>query len=79
MTQAQIQLSKYMRKAWTDFAKNPTAGPGWPALGTNGGIELQNLGADGGSGVVLQSQAAYDAAALCPVLNPVDMALQNSY
>jgi hypothetical protein len=24
-----------MQKAWADFAKNPTSGPGWPRVGSD--------------------------------------------
>lgn len=32
VTTKQENLSKYMQKAWADFAKNPTGGPGWRAV-----------------------------------------------
>ncbi|KAJ4289125.1 hypothetical protein N0V90_011467 [Kalmusia sp. IMI 367209] len=35
-TPAQRALSALMRGAWARFAKDPEAGPGWPALGSKG-------------------------------------------
>ncbi|KIW14280.1 hypothetical protein PV08_07062 [Exophiala spinifera] len=32
VTTKQESLSRYMQKAWADFAKNPTGGPGWKAV-----------------------------------------------
>lgn len=43
-TSDEINLSKYMQHAWANFAKNPSGGPGWPKLGSNGGVELGVLG-----------------------------------
>ncbi len=31
-TASEAQLSVYMQKVWADFAKNPSAGPGWAAI-----------------------------------------------
>ena len=48
----EVRLSSFMQKAWANFAKNPSAGPGWEAV--NGGDELTCLGCrddeDGGQG-----------------------------
>jgi Carboxylesterase family len=33
-TEQEVELSKYMQKAWTDFAKDPTVGPGWATYGS---------------------------------------------
>jgi carboxylesterase type B len=33
-TTEQIGLSKVMQSTWANFAKNPTAGPGWDTVGT---------------------------------------------
>lgn len=30
-----IFLSRTMQKAWADFAKDPTKGPGWPKVGSS--------------------------------------------
>lgn len=32
VTTKQEKLSQYMQKAWADFAKNPSGGPGWRAV-----------------------------------------------
>jgi carboxylesterase 2 len=77
VTPAQIALSKYMRGEWTDFAKNPTAGPGFPAIGTNWGFELQNYGPDGSSTGKLQSLLSVDLA--CPLYNVIDLAMGLGY
>lgn len=34
VTPDQIKLSKFMQRAYADFAKNPVKGPGWNRLGT---------------------------------------------
>lgn len=34
-TEQEMQLSKMMQKAWADFAKNPSDGPGWSAVGSD--------------------------------------------
>ena len=39
-TSGQLEVSKRMQKAWVDFAKNPSQGPGWdmaPKIGVFGG------------------------------------------
>ena len=45
-TPTQEGLSKYMQTLWANFAKNPTAGPGWPALTAN--LATNKLGELGG-------------------------------
>ena len=50
VTQQEIQLSKYMQSTWANFAKDPSAGPSWPRLGTNNGTELGDIGANGSDG-----------------------------
>lgn len=52
-TAQQYALSDYMRGAWARFAKNPSMGPGWAAVGSFNGTDLAVLGADGSSGVTL--------------------------
>jgi len=60
-TADQIALSKYMRKVWADFAKNPSAGAPWPKLGSHAGIELGILGgAQNKSGESTQSLLVAD-------------------
>jgi hypothetical protein len=41
VTPTQIALSKYMQGAWAGFAKNPSAGPGWPRLGSAWELSLE--------------------------------------
>lgn len=41
ITTGQIQLSRYIQTAWANFAKNPTAGPGWASVKT--GVEQDLL------------------------------------
>ncbi|KFZ11966.1 hypothetical protein V502_07329 [Pseudogymnoascus sp. VKM F-4520 (FW-2644)] len=43
-TPDQEGLSKYMQTTWANFAKNPSAGPGWPAIGSTSGNTLAELG-----------------------------------
>ncbi|KAK5109587.1 hypothetical protein LTR85_002479 [Meristemomyces frigidus] len=72
VTPDQIALSKYMQGVWAGFAKNPTAGPGWPKLGSNGGVELGDLGnaAENATGerTVALSEADYPCALYDPIL-----------
>ncbi|KAF2759424.1 cholinesterase [Pseudovirgaria hyperparasitica] len=42
-TSEQERLSNIMRSAWARFAKDPTGGPGWSAVGSNK-LDLQVLG-----------------------------------
>lgn len=44
VTQTEIELSAYMQRIWAGFARDPFAGPGWPKLGSNGGVELGVIG-----------------------------------
>lgn len=46
-TPDQIQLAGYVQKTWANFAKDPSAGPGWPRLGSAGGKELGLIGGEG--------------------------------
>ena len=59
-TPQEIALSKYMQDAWARFAKNPKQGPGWNRLGTNGGADLGELGANGGTGVTVIPEEKID-------------------
>lgn len=77
VTANQIALSKYMQGAWANFAKNPTGGPGWPKLGSNGGVELGELGGDNPSGEKTVALTVADYA--CPVLDPIILASGGGY
>ena len=68
VTQQQIQLSKYMSGVWAGFVKNPSAGTGWPRIGSALGIELGDIGSNGSTGERTIALLAADYA--CPVLNP---------
>jgi hypothetical protein len=59
-TAQQFALSNYMRGAWARFAKNPTGGPGWNAIGTSDGIDLGTLGTNGSNGVQVISREFVD-------------------
>lgn len=60
-TTQQKELSRVMRKAWTDFAKDPNgAGPGWAAVGT-GENDLGEFGRDGNEGVEIVNREVADA------------------
>lgn len=77
-TATQIALSKYMQGVWAGFAKDPTAGPGWPALGTNLGNELGILGGKdvpAGEETVTLLTADYP----CVVLDPLLIAIGGAY
>lgn len=37
------------------MARNPSAGPGWPKIGSNSGNELGELGLNGTSGVMVDN------------------------
>jgi hypothetical protein len=43
----EVELRKYMQKGWTDFAKDPAAGPGRATYGSKKGVRpvgLERLG-----------------------------------
>lgn len=67
-TDQQIALSKYMRKAWADFAKDPKAGPGWDKLGTTG-EDLAVLGLDGSVRSTMVNESVVDSK--CAIFAPV--------
>ncbi|TVY82450.1 Acetylcholinesterase [Lachnellula suecica] len=53
-------LSHTMRRAWPNFAKDPTgAGPGWNRLGSTA-ADVALLGANGGTGVTMMPQGDLD-------------------
>lgn len=51
-TAQEVTLSKYMQTAWANFAKDPTAGPGWTAVGKPYS-SVGALGTNGSSGVTV--------------------------
>lgn len=67
-TSQQVALSKFMNQAWAAFAKDPMAGPGWPALGSFQ-EDLASLGPLGSSGATMIKQSAVDFR--CPVWFPI--------
>lgn len=72
-TKAQAQLSLRMQKVWSGFARDPQAGPGWPALGTAFGKELQEFGFDGKADARTINLSIADYP--CPVWDPLYTAL----
>jgi len=68
-TAQEYALSQFMQGAWAQFAKNPTLGPGWNALGTFNGFDLGALGNDNSSGVTLIPQMEVDAR--CELYKPI--------
>jgi hypothetical protein len=67
-----------MQKAWTDFAKDPAAGPGWPKLGSNKGVELGVLGGmNAPAGESTENLLVADYA--CPLFDPVLVAAGLAY
>lgn len=54
-TTQQYALSRSMRSAWAAFAKNPTYGPGWNAVGTGAAGIVLSGGTKGVAGGVLAS------------------------
>jgi hypothetical protein len=46
-TAQQAALSESMMKVWTDFAKDPKAGPGWERVGSAGGKDLGRFTGEG--------------------------------
>lgn len=77
-TATEIALSRYMQTQWANFAKNPSAGPAWPKIGTNLGVELGVLGNTGAPTGEVTKPLLY-ADLLCPVLNPVSDAAGLNY
>lgn len=77
VTPTQVALSAFMRKSWTDFAKNPSLGLQWPQQGRNLGFELMNFGANGGAGGSLQSLPVLEVN--CPIYDGVFAALNVGY
>lgn len=77
VTDVQIKLSAYMQGVWANFVKNPDAGPGWPRLGTNFGIELADIGDHGSSGEETIPLASVDWP--CPVYDPIVQAVGFGY
>ncbi|KAL3440160.1 Carboxylesterase [Aspergillus insuetus] len=57
-TTFQGEMSRFMQKAWADFAKDPAAGPGWGGV-TDVGV-LGGLGGDGVETVVTVGQEVVD-------------------
>jgi carboxylesterase type B len=78
-TPNQIALSSYMQGVWAGFAKDPSAGTGWPRLGsTLGAKELGVLGGKGApAGEQTRSLAYSDLA--CPLINPVNIAAMRAF
>ncbi|KAI5274839.1 alpha/beta-hydrolase [Aureobasidium subglaciale] len=53
VTTQEYALSRYMRSAWANFAKNPANGPGWNAVGTGAAGAILSTASDGLLGGVL--------------------------
>lgn len=70
-TSKQKALSRFVNTAWAKFAKNPTAGPGWPALqlGAAGQMGILGNGSVGGVGVAVVKQSHLHA--ICPLFKPL--------
>jgi hypothetical protein len=62
-----------MRGAWARFARHPTDGPGWNAIGTFDGTDLGLLGTNGTSGVTVISESVVDSR--CSILSPFYLAV----
>ncbi|CVL07575.1 related to acetylcholinesterase/Butyrylcholinesterase [Fusarium mangiferae] len=74
-TQDQIALSKYMMKAWADFAKDPHQGPGWTRMTGSLGDNTACLGCDKNpGGMKFISTAFLDLN--CLLINPFYLAKQ---
>ena len=68
-TAQEVELSKFVRGAWSTFAKNPEGGPGWSKWeGKNLGV----IGSNGSIGVV--TIPASDVDFRCPILEPIILA-----
>lgn len=72
-TEQQVELSAFMMKAWTSFAKNPSQGPGWERL--DDGDDYGVLGLDGDAGVQLRERDIADFN--CDVFEPLYAALNS--
>jgi len=68
-TSDQAKLSWYMQTTWANFAKNPSVGPGWPAVGTSSGLELGNIGGVDKTGEKTVQLSSVDS--VCAVWRPV--------
>ncbi|KAH8694101.1 carboxylesterase [Talaromyces proteolyticus] len=77
VTTQQIKLSQYMQRIWADFAKNPSAGPGWPALGTNWRWELGDIGDNGSTNEKTIQLEDHDY--VCVVYDPIVQAIGSGY
>ncbi len=79
-TVEQAAVSRYMQTTWANFAKDPTAGPGWPQwpkvgnlLGLDSLLDmpttgiLADIGGQNPMGMVLNSSAEIDA--ICPLMS----------
>lgn len=66
-TEQQRQLSAYMQGVWSNFAKNPAKGTGWPTVGAL--RDLAVIGNSGSTGQTTVSSAAAEPA--CLVINPI--------
>lgn len=73
VTTAQVQLSQYMQGVWAGFAKNPSAGTGWPRVGSALGLELGNIGIQNPTGEKTVARVTADYG--CGVLTPLAEAL----
>lgn len=49
-----------MSKAWADFAKNPSQGPGWDGFGTGSVGVLGDIGNEKGTGVTVVGAEVID-------------------
>lgn len=68
-TSDQAKLSYYMQTAWANFAKDPSAGPGWNAIGTNSGLELGNIGGVDKTGETTVQLSSVDS--ICTLWKPI--------
>lgn len=75
-TEWQKEVSRQMGKTWTDFAKNPTAGPGWnevPSVGVlGGGVRAEDASDASGQGKeFLKVIEAKDVDGRCQIWDPL--------
>jgi hypothetical protein len=67
-----------MQKTWANFAKNASAGVGWPSVDNlDLKYDLGVLGKDGSSGVTVRPRIEADYA--CPLYAAIEDAAQLSY